>query len=60
MIMVGKSVLIVTVIKKEMLDCYYKESLELIQDCGFTSMMVLTDQGFIEKDIKNFYKNGDK
>mgnify|MGYP006877015521 FL=1 len=37
-----------------MLDCYYKESLELIQDCGFTSMMVLTDQGFIEKDIQEF------
>ena len=50
--MVGKSVLIVTVIKKK--DCYYKESLELIQDCGFTSMMVLTDQGFIEKDIQEF------
>lgn len=40
--------------QKEMLDCYYKESLELIQDCAFTSMMVLTDQGFIEKDIQEF------
>ena len=40
--------------QKEMLDCYYQEALKLIQDCGFTSMMVLTEQGFMEKEIQEF------
>lgn len=39
---------------KEMLDCYYEEALDLIQSCGFHSMMVLTEQGFIEEDIQEF------
>ena len=39
---------------KEMLDCYYQESFDLIKQCGFTSLMALTDQGFIEKDINEF------
>ncbi len=39
---------------KEMLDCYYQEALDLIQSCGFQSMMVLTEQGFVEKDIQEF------
>ncbi len=40
--------------QKEMLDCYYQEALKLIQDCDFTSMMVLTEQGFMEKEIQEF------
>lgn len=40
--------------QKEMLDCYYKEALAFIQDCGFTSMMMLTQQGFVEKGIAEF------
>lgn len=39
---------------KDMLDCYYKESLDLIKSCGFTSMMELTNEGFIEKSIDEF------
>lgn len=40
--------------QKEMLDCYYTEAIQLIKDCGFTSMMLLTKQGFIEKNISEF------
>ena len=39
-----------------MLDCYYDEALQLIQECGFTSMMLLTENGFVEKDIQEFIK----
>lgn len=42
--------------QKEMLDCYYDEALQLIQECGFTSMMLLTENGFVEKDIQEFIK----
>lgn len=40
--------------QKAMLDCYYDESLKLIQECGFRSLMVLHDQGFVETDIQYF------
>lgn len=39
---------------KEMLDCYYQESLELIQSCGFTTMMELTKDGFVKRPISDF------
>ena len=39
---------------KEMLDCYYQESLELIQSCGFTTMMELTKDGFVERSVSDF------
>lgn len=39
---------------KEMLDCYYQESLELIQSCGFTTMMELTKDGFVKRSISDF------
>ena len=28
------------------LDCYYDESIQLIKNCGFDSMMILDDDGF--------------
>ena len=40
---------------KEMLDCYYQESLELIQSCGFTTMMKLTKDGFVERPVSDFF-----
>ncbi|WRK54097.1 hypothetical protein SD457_03290 [Coprobacillaceae bacterium CR2/5/TPMF4] len=39
---------------KEMLDCHYQESLELIQSCGFTTMMELTKDGFVERPVSDF------
>ena len=39
---------------RENLDCYYKESLEMIRKAGFTSMAVLTDHGFEDMDIDLF------
>lgn len=39
---------------KEMLDCYYQEALELIQSCGFTTMMELTKDGFVKRPISDF------
>lgn len=39
---------------RKMLDCYYKESLSLIKECGFTKMMTLTNQGFEERGIDEF------
>lgn len=40
--------------QKEMLDCYYGEAIKLIKQCGFTTMMALTEQGFMEKEIAHF------
>ena len=37
-----------------MLDCHYAESLKQIRDIGFTSMMVLTPEGFKEAPIDQF------
>lgn len=37
-----------------MLDCFYRESLELIRECGFTSMMYLTEDGFREAPLDEF------
>ena len=39
---------------RENLDCYYKESLEMIRKAGFTSMAVLTEHGFEDMDIDLF------
>ena len=39
---------------KDYLDIGYEQSMRLIKDCGFTSMMVLTDEGFKEVDINLF------
>jgi histidinol-phosphatase (PHP family) len=36
------------------LDCYYPEALEMVRRCGFTSMSVLTEDGFREEDISRF------
>ena len=36
------------------LDCYYKESMELIKQCGFKMMMTLTTEGFKEVPIDQF------
>ncbi|WP_297239031.1 histidinol-phosphatase [uncultured Faecalicoccus sp.] len=36
------------------LDCHFKESMELIQACGFDSMMVLTSEGFKKTPIEQF------
>ena len=33
---------------KEYLDCYFKESLEMAKEAGFTKRSVITDKGFIE------------
>lgn len=40
--------------QKEMLDCYYGEAIKQIRQCGFTTMMALTNHGFVEKDIDYF------
>lgn len=40
--------------QKEMLDCYYEKSIKLIKACGFTSMMLLTQDSFVETDISEF------
>ena len=37
-----------------MLDCHYAESMKQIRDIGFTSMMVLTPEGFKEAPIDQF------
>ena len=34
--------------EKEYLDCYFKESLKIAKDAGFTKRSVITDKGFIE------------
>ena len=34
--------------EKEYLDCYFKESLEMAKEAGFTKRSVITDKGFIE------------
>lgn len=39
---------------KDYLDCFFDESIELIKQAGFTSMEVLTENGFISKDINEF------
>ena len=39
---------------RNMLDCHYPESMKLIRDLGFTSMMVLTPEGFKEAPIDQF------
>lgn len=36
------------------LDCNYKESLELIKECGFQSMMAFDGKKFVEKDLDEF------
>lgn len=36
------------------LDCSYKESLELIKECGFQSMMAFDGKKFVEKDLDEF------
>lgn len=36
------------------LDCNYKESLELIKECGFKTIMAFNGNGFIEKDLNEF------
>ena len=36
------------------LDCYFPESLEMIRRCGYTSMMILTDEGFKELPLEEF------
>lgn len=37
--------------EKTNLDCYYDESMEIIKECGFKSIMILSDNGFFEKNI---------
>lgn len=39
---------------RENLDCYYKESLELIRKAGYRSMVILTETGFQDLDIEQF------
>ena len=39
---------------RDYLDCCYRESLEMIRKAGFTSMAVLTDNGFADMDIDQF------
>ncbi len=39
---------------KDYLDCGYELSLKLIQEAGFTKMEILTQSGFVSKDIKEF------
>ncbi|MBQ9824116.1 MAG: histidinol-phosphatase [Solobacterium sp.] len=36
------------------LDCHFSESLQMIRECGYTSLMKLTPQGFTEEDIDLF------
>lgn len=36
------------------LDCFYEESLEMIKECGFETMMVLIKDGFKEVPISEF------
>ena len=38
----------------EYLDCCYPETLDMIKACGFRSMAVLTENGFIDMDIDQF------
>lgn len=38
----------------EYLDCYFEESLEMIKECGYRSMMKKTPEGFVEEDIDLF------
>lgn len=40
---------------RRMLDCCYRESLDLIRECGFDSMMVLTERGFEERPLEEFF-----
>ena len=40
---------------RRMLDCCYRESLDLIRKCGFDSMMVLTERGFEERPLEEFF-----
>ena len=39
---------------RRMLDCAYPETLALIKSCGFTSMVALSKDGFIDVDIDEF------
>lgn len=39
---------------KEYLDCYFKESLELLKELGFKELMVLTESGFRTESIDKF------
>ncbi len=36
------------------LDCHFADSLALLKACGFRSLMLLTDRGFVEEDIGLF------
>lgn len=38
----------------EYLDCAYEQTLKMIRECGYRSMMILTDDGFAEEDIDRF------
>lgn len=39
---------------RKMLDCYYKEALTVIKECGFITMMAFTSNGFVERPIEEF------
>ena len=38
---------------KEYLDCYFKESLEMAKEAGFTKRSVITENGFIEIGLED-------
>ena len=40
--------------ERTMLDCHYRESMELIRECGFERMSVLTEEGFREIPLEEF------
>lgn len=39
---------------RKKLDCAYEQTMELIRDCGFKEMVLLTDNGFEARPISNF------